>query len=119
MAAKNKIKIYTIGVGTNGTAPFPLTDLNGNKVYQYVPVELDEKMLRAIAAKTGGAYFRAQNSKALGAVYSEIDKLEKSRTSIQHDVAYFAKYRLFLFIALFFLFTEQVLKYTYFRTFAR
>ncbi len=72
------IKIYTIGVGTTGTAPFPTIDFFGNKAIRPQPVELDEQTLKAVAEATGGQYFNAQSTRALEEVYAQIDRLEKS-----------------------------------------
>jgi Ca-activated chloride channel homolog len=72
------VKVYTIGVGTHGTAPVPRMNVFGQKVYAQVPVDIDEETLKGIAAKTGGKYYRADSSETLRAIYDEIDKLEKS-----------------------------------------
>lgn len=78
-AAKNfGIKIYTIGVGTTGMAPFEVTDQYGRKRLEPKPVKLDEQTLRMIADATDGAYFSAQDVETLQRVYDEIDKLEKT-----------------------------------------
>lgn len=71
------IRVYTIGVGTMGTAPYPVQTPFGMQ-YRDMPVEIDEEILREIAEKTGGRYFRATDNDKLLMVYSEIDKLEKS-----------------------------------------
>lgn len=72
------IRVYTIGVGTKGKAPF-LTDTPFGKQYVYFDVEIDEELLRNIAHKTGGEYFRATGNRALENIYSNIDKLEKTK----------------------------------------
>jgi Ca-activated chloride channel homolog len=72
------IRVYTIGVGTQGTAPYPVQTPFGMQ-YQIMPVEIDEAILKDIATKTGGRYFRATDNNKLVQVYSEIDKLEKSK----------------------------------------
>jgi Ca-activated chloride channel family protein len=77
------VKVYTIGVGTRGTAPMPRTDVFGRKVYVSVPVDIDEDTLKAIAQKTGGKYFRADSTEALREIYTEIDKLEKTEIQIK------------------------------------
>lgn len=78
LARSYDIKIYTIGAGTRGTAPYPVNDpLLGNR-YQNVEVNIDEEMLRQIADMTGGAYFRATDTEQLEEIYSQINKLEKS-----------------------------------------
>lgn len=75
------IRIYTIGVGTIGQAPYPF-DTPFGKRYQMVPVEIDENLLKQIAQTTGGKYFRATNNRKLEDIYAEIDKLEKTRVEV-------------------------------------
>jgi Ca-activated chloride channel family protein len=75
------IRIYTIGVGTRGEAPYPVQTPFGIR-YQMVPVEIDEAMLTKIADITGGQYFRATNNRALQEIYDKIDKLEKTKIEI-------------------------------------
>ena len=75
------IRIYTIGVGTMGQAPYPF-DTPFGKRYQMVPVEIDENLLKQIAQTTGGKYFRATNNRKLQEIYTEIDKLEKTRVEV-------------------------------------
>jgi Ca-activated chloride channel family protein len=76
------IRIYTIGVGTEGYAPYPVRDPWGGVSYQQVPVKIDEELLRKISDQTGGQYFRATDEQALRKVYQEIDKLEKSKIRV-------------------------------------
>lgn len=71
-------KVYTIGVGTQGVAPYPATDMFGNKVYRPMPVDIDEETLKKVAEITGGKYFRATDTPSLEQIYAEIDQLEKS-----------------------------------------
>jgi Ca-activated chloride channel family protein len=75
------IRIYTIGVGTKGEAPYPVQTPFGTR-YQMIPVEIDESVLKQISNITGGEYFRATDNKTLQAIYDKIDKLEKSRVEI-------------------------------------
>lgn len=82
------IRVYTIGVGTIGMAPYPVQTPFGIQ-YQNVPVEIDEALLQKIAEQTGGKYFRATDNRALKSVYEEIDRLEKTRI----DVTQFRRYR--------------------------
>jgi Ca-activated chloride channel family protein len=78
MASSLNVKIYTIGVGTFGSVPFPILDKAGNVVgYQQIEVDLDEDLLKDIASQTGGRYFRATDTKSLERIYKEIDRLEK------------------------------------------
>jgi Ca-activated chloride channel family protein len=79
IAATYGIRVYTIGVGTNGEAPFPVVDPFGRKSFQKVPVEIDEDMLSKISELTDGKYFRATNNQALKNVYEQIDQLEKTK----------------------------------------
>lgn len=75
------IRIYTIGVGTRGEAPYPVHTPFGTR-YQMVPVEIDEVILKKIAELTGGEYFRATNNRALEEIYNKIDKMEKTKIEI-------------------------------------
>jgi Ca-activated chloride channel family protein len=75
------IRIYTIGVGTKGEAPYPVQTPFGTR-YQMIPVEIDEAVLKQISEITGGEYFRATDNKTLKAIYDKIDKLEKSKVEI-------------------------------------
>ncbi|MEW6193899.1 MAG: VWA domain-containing protein [Bacteroidota bacterium] len=86
IAQKFGIRIYTVGVGTMGEAPYPFQTPFGRR-YQMVPVEIDEALLKQIAGITGGKYFRATNNRKLVEIYEEIDRLEKTRvevTSFRH-----------------------------------
>lgn len=82
------IKIYTIGVGTKGEAPVPVTDVFGRSTVQMMPVNIDEATLEKVASITGGKYFRATDTDSLKAIYGEIDKLEKTSVEAQHFVDY-------------------------------
>ena len=82
-AASYGIKVYTIGVGTEGEAPIPTgRSLGGGFRYEVLPVKIDEVLLTEIADRTGGRYFRAKDSEALSRIFSEIDKLEKTPVSV-------------------------------------
>ncbi len=84
VAQKYGVKIYTIGVGSNGTAPYPVArDFAGNLQYQNMPVVIDEATLRKISATTGGQYFRATSKSVLKDIFAEIDKLEKTHMDVQ------------------------------------
>ena len=91
------VKIYTIGAGTKGLAPFPMQDIWGRKVYQQVRIDIDEKMLQEIAAATGGKYFRATDTESLRAIYGAIDALEKTKIK---QSGYFEYEDLFGFVLL-------------------
>ena len=76
-----KIKVYTIGVGTRGKAPFPITGSGGRTQHVMVDVEIDEALLKEIASKTGGLYFRATDQNSLQKIFQEIDRWEKSEVT--------------------------------------
>ncbi len=81
-AAALGVKIYTVGIGEQGQAPMPGRDMFGRKVYQMVPVDVDEATLQKIADRTGGRYYRADNAEKFKQIYDEIDKLEKTEAVI-------------------------------------
>ncbi len=81
------IRIYTIGVGTKGMAPYPVQTPFGTR-YQNVPVEIDEKMLQTVAQMTKGQYFRATSNKSLKQIYDEIDEMEKTRIEVKAYKSY-------------------------------
>jgi Ca-activated chloride channel homolog len=80
IAAGQKIKIYTVGVGSLGKAPFPYYGEDGKKTYRYEIADLDEPLMRKIAERTGGKYFRASDPKSLTMLFDNINRLEKSET---------------------------------------
>ncbi|HEY4491701.1 MAG TPA: VWA domain-containing protein, partial [Acidobacteriota bacterium] len=82
IAIQKKIKIYTIGVGSFGPVPFPVVKLPGKKQYIYEKADLDEPLLRKIAEKSGGKYFRASDPKSLQLLFQQINLLEKSEVRI-------------------------------------
>jgi Ca-activated chloride channel family protein len=82
IAKKFGIRVYTVGVGSNGMAPTPFKDQFGRTQYQNVEVKIDEETLKEIARIADGKYFRATNKKSLEAIYQEIDKLEKSKIEV-------------------------------------
>ncbi len=110
------IKVYTIGVGTEGFARQPVQTPTG-VMYQTVKVAIDEKLLMEIASQTGGKYFRAKDNEGLATIYKEIDKLEKSKVTITTSVHYTEKFFPFVIVALCCIFLEILLKYTLFRKF--
>ncbi len=77
------LKIYTIGAGTRGMAPYPSKDLFGRTHYRRIQVEFDEETLQQIAEKTGGRYYRATGTDSLKAIYDEIDELEKTEVEVE------------------------------------
>lgn len=111
-----RIKVYTIGVGTDGYAPQPVNTPMG-VVMQQGKVSIDEKLLKEIATETGGKYFRAKDNEGLAGIYAEIDQLEKSKVEISTRVRSTEKFFPFALAALAFLFLEVVLRFTVFRKF--
>ena len=109
------IRVYTIGVGTIGKAPYPARDFFGREVTQMVDVEIDEEVLQKIADITGGNYFRATNNQKLRDIYTEIDKLEKTKIDVKQFSRKEEKYLIFAIIAALLLLTEILLKNTVFR----
>jgi Ca-activated chloride channel family protein len=78
MAVEQKIKIYTIAVGSFGKVPFPYFTADGKKAYRYDEADIDETLLKQVAERTGGKYFRATDPKSLGGLFENINLLEKS-----------------------------------------
>lgn len=109
------IRVYTIGVGTRGTAPYPLQTPFGTQ-YRNVEVQIDDDLLQEIAGMTGGKYFRATNNKGLNEIYNEIDNLEKTKVDVavysKKNEEYF-KFALFAFIMLI---LEMLGRYIFWRT---
>lgn len=116
IAKAYKIKVYTIGVGTDGYAPTPQSTDMG-VVIQNEKVSIDEKLLKNIADETGGRYFRATDNQSLSNIYKEIDKLEKSKVEITRFSRVTEKYYPLIFAALFFIFIELLLKYAIIKKF--
>ena len=111
-----QVKVYTIGVGTDGYAPQPVNTPMG-VVMQQGKVSIDEKLLKQIADETGGKYFRAKNTEGLNGIYDEINNLEKSKVEISTRTRYTEKFFPFVIAALALLFFEMLLKFTVFRKF--
>lgn len=110
-----KIRVYCIGVGTQGEAPYPVQTPWGIQK-QMVPVEIDEPLLKKIALETAGKYFRAINNKSLSNIYDEIDKLEKSKVEMSSTKYYTDLFLPFGLIALLCITIELILRYTYFKS---
>ncbi len=109
------VRIYTIGVGKPGNAMYPVDDPIFGKRYVYLPNEIDEEVLSQIADKTGGKYFRARSEKELEQIYSEIDKLEKTKVKVNEYVQYKELFPPFAYLGFIFLMLEMVLGQTIFR----
>lgn len=108
------VKIYTIGAGTKGYAPFPVENLLGQRFYQKVLVEIDEVLLKRIADITHGRYFRATDTESLRSIYQEIDALEKTKIEEQGFKQYKELFSYFVAAALFLLALEFALNHTVF-----
>jgi len=110
------IKVYTIGVGKRGKAPFPVKDTFGRETRVMIDVEIDEKVLREIANKTGGLYFRATDKDSLDNIFTEINKWEKTQVSTKRFYHIRELYLWFLLPGLILIFTAEILKRTVLRT---
>lgn len=109
------VRVYTIGVGSMGQAPYPFVDVFGNKRYQQMDVEIDEDVLSQIAHLTDGKYFRATSNKRLEDIYIEIDQLEKSKIEVKEYSKKNEEYLPLLILAAIFLLSEIALKNTILR----
>jgi len=110
------IRVYIIGVGTMGEAPYPMTSPFGGTMIQNVPVEIDEAILQTIATTTSGVYFRATNNNKLREIYKQIDKLEKSKIDVQRYSKKNEEFIIFTLLAGLLLIFEIVLRNTVLRT---
>ena len=118
IAEQYGIKVYTIGIGTNGMAEFPYAIApNGQFLFRMMQVEIDEKLLQSIARKTGGKYFRATSNSKLAKIYDEINKLDTTEIEELRFYDYDEKYRPFVYIAGILLLLEIGLRNTIFRSF--
>lgn len=109
------IRVYTIGVGTKGMAPYPVHDQWGRVMIQQMEVQIDEDLLQNIATQTGGQYFRAENNNKLREIYKEIDLLEKSKIDIQEFKRKHEQFLNLALLALALFSLEIILRYTFFR----
>mgnify|MGYP000851777984 FL=1 len=110
------IRVYTIGIGKNGMAPYPVKDQNGKTFYQNFPVQIDEALLRKIAQETGGNYYRATGNSSLKNIYNTIDKLEKSKIKINNYHRKSEHFHVFALLAVLCLLGEFILSKTYLKT---
>ena len=118
LAVEFGIKTYTIGLGSNGTALAPVGILpNGKFKYGLTKVEIDEALLKEIALKTGGIYFRATNNQKLEEIYQEINKLEKTEIEEFKYYNYEEKYRILILLAIGFIIFEWIFRNTLFKSF--
>jgi len=119
LAVGLEIKVYTIGLGTNGTASFPYAKdpKTGKLLFRNSPVEIDEELLQYIAKETEGKYFRATDNIKLKAIYEEINKLEKTEIEEFKYYNYQERYRLLVLLAGIFILIEILLRHTIFKSF--
>lgn len=115
IAEAQGIRVYTIGVGTQGKAPYPFVDMFGQVSYRMAEVKIDEKTLREMAEATGGRYFRATDKAKLEAIYEEIDRLEKSEVEISEFTLYHEEFVRWVLAALVLLAAEFLLSHFVFR----
>ena len=119
IAVEYGIKVYTIGIGTNGNAMFPYAYAPNGKgfLFKMMPVQIDELLMKDIAKKTGGKYFRAQNNSNLETIYKEINKLETTEVEELKFVNYDEKFRPLVLLAGLLLLIEIILRNTVFKSF--
>jgi Ca-activated chloride channel homolog len=115
MARLYGIRVYSVGIGTMGMAPFPVQTPFG-KQHQMVEVKIDEDLLREISRMTDGKYFRATTNEKLKAVYDEIDQLERTKIDVTEYKRRVDEFRPLALMALLLLLAELVLRYAVFRT---
>ncbi|MEG2366129.1 MAG: VWA domain-containing protein [Alistipes sp.] len=109
IAHAQNIRVYTIGVGTRGKAPYPFLDMFGNITYQMAEVKIDEKSLTEIASVTGGRYFRATDKAKLQAIYEEINQLERSKVELSEFTIYHEEYLVWALLGFLLLLAEFLL----------
>ncbi|MCW3159729.1 VWA domain-containing protein [Chryseobacterium oryctis] len=116
LAKNNGIKVYSIGIGTNGYALMPTqTDIFGDLVFTETEVTIDEPILREVAQMTGGKYFRATSNSSLEEVYNEINQLEKSDVKVSKLYNYQEYFKIFLWIALGMLIFDALLRWVLYK----
>ena len=118
IARQYGIKVYTIGIGTNGMAEFPYAIApNGQFLFRMMQVEIDQELMKSIARKTGGKYFRATSNNKLGEIYQEINKLETTEIEELRYYDYDEKYRPLVWLAAGLVLLEVGLRNSIFRSF--
>ncbi|MBQ8759951.1 MAG: VWA domain-containing protein [Bacteroidales bacterium] len=115
MAKLYGIRVYTIGAGTRGTAPYPVQTFSGIK-YQQVPVNINEELLQQIADETGGKYFRAETKEKLQQIYDEIDKMERSKIEVNEFKRLHEEFYPLVFWGLLALVLSLILRHTIFKS---
>ena len=108
------IRVYTIGIGTNKVARYPMP-VAGGVQYVNIPVEIDTQVLKDIAATTDGNFYRATNNRELKQIYQDIDQLEKTKMRVKKFSKLYEAYQPFSFLAILALFLEILLRTTLFR----
>lgn len=115
MAKLYGIRVYTIGAGTRGTAPYPVQTFSGIK-YQQVPVNINDELLQQIADETGGKYFRAETKEKLQQIYDEIDKMERSKIEVNEFKRLHEEFYPLVFWGLLALVLSLILRHTIFKS---
>ncbi|KPE52103.1 VWA domain-containing protein [Chryseobacterium indologenes] len=116
LARNNHIKVYAIGIGTNGYALMPTSqDIFGDLIFTETEVTIDENTLREVAQTTGGKYFRATSNSSLEEIYDEINQLEKSDIKVSKLYNYDEYFKIFLWIALGMLFFDALLRWVIYK----
>jgi Ca-activated chloride channel family protein len=108
LAKQYRIKVYTVGVGKEGTAFLPIQDRNFGTRFIKVETQIDEKTLREISVRTGGVYFRAQDERGLREIFREIDRLEKTEITVEKYTRYDERFFWFLWPAFFLILFEMI-----------
>lgn len=116
LARAEGVKVYAIGVGSKGPVPFPTKDVLGRTFYELVQIDLDEALLRTIAERTGGVYYRAADTERLVEIYDTIDRLEKTKMEANVFVQYRELFRPFVFSAMILILAEMLLGQSLLRT---
>jgi Ca-activated chloride channel family protein len=117
IAKTYKVRVYTIGVGTNaGQAPYPAQVPGGGTVMTMMPVKIDEPLLKRIASETGGAYYRATGNNSLKSIYDQIDKMEKTKVEVSSYKHFSELFFPLALLACVCIFLEMLLRWTVFRS---
>lgn len=116
IAKQYNVRVYTIGVGTHGMAPYPVPMPGGGVQMQNMKVQIDEGLLKKIAQETGGEYFRATNNSSLEKIYKQIDQMEKTKVEITSFKQYAELFYPFALAALAFFLLEILFRYTIFKS---
>lgn len=116
MAKLFGIRVYTIGVGTRGTAPYPVQSAFGGVRYTQIPVTINEPLLQQIADETGGNYYRATSNEKLEQIYEQIDQLERSKIEINEFTRVHEEFLPFVLLSLALLLLDFILRHTVFKT---